>query len=203
MHLTDQEMTVALRHYEGLIRSTALLVVSQLGSRAEPGDDLEDVMQLLRVKVWQALRWFKPDRMPRKANEDAVQTRDRFVFMCLMNTKKDIAKRKRTAVLLIEDQAPARGGEHEDGPRDAFEARYLAESDEEIVRTPPLVPNTLTGFERRVLVLLYGDYKQVEIARRLGASEREVSGAVRALRAKLADWQPAGVAPAAAIAIAG
>jgi RNA polymerase sigma factor (sigma-70 family) len=190
MHLTEQEMAAALGHYEGLIFTTAQRLVA-----SGVLDEAEDIQQLLRVKAWKGLRAFDPS----KARGMSV---DRYVFMVIRDQAKDIAKRKRTVVLLIEDQAPAHA-EHDDGPRDAFEARYLAASDEEIVRTPPLVPNTLTGFERRVLVLLYRDYKQVEIARRLDCTERDVSGAVRALRTKLADWQPAGVASEAAIAVAG
>jgi RNA polymerase sigma factor (sigma-70 family) len=192
MHLTDREMTARLRHYEGLIFTTAQRLVA-----SGVLDEAEDIQQLLRVKAWKGLRAFDPSKA-------RGMTVDRYIFMVIRDQAKDIAKRKRVVVLLIEDQAPARG-EHrpEDSPRDAFEARYLAESDEEIVRTPPLVPNTLTGLERRVLVLLYRDYKQVEIARRLACTERDVSGAVRALRAKLADWQPAGAASPAASAVAG
>jgi RNA polymerase sigma factor (sigma-70 family) len=190
MHLTDREMTMALGHYEGLIFTTAQRLVA-----SGVLDEAEDIQQLLRVKAWKGLRAFDPA----KARGMSV---DRYIFMVIRDQAKDIAKKKRNIVLLIEDQAPAHV-EHEDGPRDAFEARYLAESDEEIVRTPPLIPNTLSDLERAVLALLYGDYKQVEIARRLACTERDVSGAVRALRSKLADWQPAGVASEAAIAIAG
>jgi DNA-directed RNA polymerase specialized sigma24 family protein len=54
-----------------------------------------------------------------------------------------------------------------------------------------LIPSTVTAFERRVLLLLYtGDYKQGEMALRLGVEKREVEKAIRALRDKFADWCP-------------
>lgn len=186
-----------LGSYEPLVRSTAVLIVAQLAERVGPEDGVEDVMQLLRVKVWQALHYYGAGRMPRRDGEGASRTRDRYVFMCLMNLKKDILKRKRVMTLMIEDVAPARVGYHRDrpGPRDAFEAKYLAESREDVYgpvdEPPPLVPNTLTGFERDVMLLLYRDYTHREIAQRLGASKGEVLSAVRALRSKLGDWRPA------------
>jgi DNA-directed RNA polymerase specialized sigma24 family protein len=193
-----------LRGYEPLVRSTALLIVSQLADRVDPEDGLEDVMQLLRVKVWQALRYYGIERMPRQDGESASRTRDRWVFMCLMNLKKDIIKRKRDAPLMIEDLAPAQLGFHRErlGPRDRFEGKYLAQSHDDVyggVDEPvPLVPNTLTELEQQVMVLLYRDYTHREIAQRLDASKGEVSSAVRALRSKLADWRPAPAEAAAA-----
>lgn len=181
-----------------------MLIVNQLADRVDPADGFDDVMQLLRVKVWQALRIYGIERMPRKGDETAARTRDRYVFMCLMNLKKDIIKRKRAPTLMIEDLAPLRDtscGAERGRARDWFEAKYLAASHDDvygIVDEPaPLVPNTLTELEQKVMLLLYRDYTHREIAQRLGASKGEVSSAVRGLRAKLGDWRP-GSGPARA-----
>ena len=196
---------VVLRGYEPLVRSTALLIVSQIADRVDSADSVEDVMQLLRVKVWQALSYYGIGRMPRRVGETADRTRDRYVFMCLMNLKKDILKRKREATLMIEDLAPGRedawSGSRVAGRRDWFEGKYLAQTHEDVygdVDEPtPLVPNTLTGLEQNVMLLLYHGYTHREIANRLGASKGEVSSAVRGLRSKFADWRPPREVPAA------
>jgi DNA-directed RNA polymerase specialized sigma subunit len=48
-----------LAHYEGLIFSTARLL------RGHVEDDQEDVRQILRLKVWKAIRAYNPDRSSR------------------------------------------------------------------------------------------------------------------------------------------
>jgi predicted DNA-binding protein (UPF0251 family) len=47
----------------------------------------------------------------------------------------------------------------------------------------------LATLELRVLCLLYRDFRQSEVARQLGIEKREVEKAVRAIRAKMADWR--------------
>lgn len=195
MSATDARDPVVLRSYEPLVRTTALMIVNQLAERVDPEDGLEDVMQLLRLKVWQALRYYGIERMPRKDGESAGRTRDRYVFMCLTNLKKDIIKRKREPALMIEDLAPnTRVYGSVPAARDWFEGKYLAQSRDDVYgivdEPPPLVPNTLTELEQKVMLLLYRDYTHREIAQRLGASKGEVSSAVRGLRSKLADWRP-------------
>lgn len=191
MSAVDARDSGLLASYEPLVRSTALLIVSELRRRADPDDDLDDVMQLLRMKVWRALGYFDAAKARRRKGESVHQARDRFVFMCLTDARKDIAKRKRSIVVMIEDWAPF----VDERVRDAFDAKYLAQTSDEVFAAvdepPPLVPNTLTELERAVMLLLYRDYTHREIAVRLGASKGEVSSAVRALRAKFADWRPA------------
>lgn len=200
MSETDARDPALLRSYEGLVYTTASMIVADLRGRGNvtPDDDFDDVMQLLRLKVYRALLGFNLAKARRKRGESAAQTRDRYVFMCVYDMRKDIVKRKRTTVLLIDDIAPSSEMEssHEHGPRDSFDARYLAQTEEDtyaaVEAQLPLIPNTLSGLERAVLVLLYRDYTHREIAARLGTTRGEVSSAVRALRAKLADWRPAG-----------
>lgn len=193
----DAHDPTLLRSYEGLVYTTAQMVLVSVRARgiATADDELDDVMQLLRVKVFRALRSFDPAKARRKKGESVDQARDRYVFMCVIDAKKDIAKKKRTLVLMIEDEAPVQL-DSDSSPRDGFDAHYLAQTHDdtygEVEATLPLIPNTLSELERSVLVLLYRDFTHREIAGRLGVSKGEVSSAVRALRAKLADWKPAG-----------
>lgn len=195
----DARDPVLLRAYEGLVFSTAAMLVRDLQGRgiATAEDDLDDIRQLLRIKVYRALRIYNPAKLRRKAGESIPAARDRYVFMCVRDCAKDIAKRKRKLTLMIEDVAPAalHIGADGEAPRDNFDARYLAQSHEEafasVEISPPPMPASLSALERAVLVLLYRDYTHREIAARLSVSRGDVSTAVRALRQKLADWQPA------------
>lgn len=170
-----------LRHYEGLVFSTARRVV------AFTEEEFEDIQQVLRLKVFKALLAYDPSRAKRLA-------RDAYVFMCVRDQAKDIAKRRRRGELLIEDIAPAQADGERLPSRDSFEQRYLSAGHDEIYGSIEdddcLVPNTLTVLERTIVVRLYRDFKQSEIARELGLEKREMERAMRSIRQKLADWQP-------------
>jgi RNA polymerase sigma factor (sigma-70 family) len=107
--------------YEGLCRKTA--------SRYFPyvEESYEDIVQLLRIKSWQALKSFDPTK--------ARQPVEGYVFQCLVNRCKDLLRKKKRNELYIEDLAPnvnivmpgsSSGGQIDGAPRDSFEARYLA-----------------------------------------------------------------------------
>jgi hypothetical protein len=53
-----------------------------------------------------------------------------------------------------------------------------------------MLPATLTGDERQVVVLLYLDFSQAEIARLLGVRPRDIGVRVASVREKMADWRP-------------
>jgi len=185
MKLTPAEMDVALRSYEGLIFSTAQRLIRS-GVEAE----MEDIQQILRIKVWKGIVAYNPDKA-------RGMTRDRYCFMVLRDQAKDIAKKKRRGELHIEDVAPATQFD-DDGyaPRDKFEQRYLSsDSDQEYAAVEddlPNLPNTLTDRERVVLDLMRDGYRQTEIGPILNITKRDVESSVRGIRAKLADWKPSG-----------
>lgn len=167
-----------LRHYEGLVFKTA----QRLDPRVEL--DFEDIQQVLRIKVWRALLAFDPAR----------KDRDQYVFMCVRDQAKDLLKRRLRGELHIEDLTRAESENGEQDRRDQFDARYLSSSHEAtygaVEDDDVLVPSTLTQLERRVVVLLYRDYKQAEAARLLGLGKREIEKLMRSIRSKMADWAP-------------
>lgn len=186
--MADEQITdETLRRYEGLIFKTASII----GPRLE--DDPEDVRQVLRIKVWQALVAYDgrggllPDARGRTAQ-------DRYVFMCVRNQVKDLFKKKRQNTLAIEDLVAAAGAELRLRSRDNFEEQYLSSSPEEVYGgiedDDVLVPSTLTQLERQVVVLLYRDFRQAEVARSLGLDKRAMERVMKSIRAKMADWRP-------------
>lgn len=188
-----------LNHYEGLVRTTASLYVTIMAAGAM---DFEDICQVLRVRVWKALEAFDERRLVGKAkacregDHSCRCPRCRFVFMCVRNQGKDLVKRGRDSRTIndlhIEDVAPTINGNGAD--RDAFELRYLSTDDEQVfmsvLEEPPIVPSTLSLDERRVLKMLFNDYRQAEIAPILRLSQSQVKTAVKGIRAKMADWCP-------------
>lgn len=168
-----------IQRYEGLIFKTATLYEGRV-----EGMDLDDLRQVFRIKVWRALQSYDPTR--------SSLPEGRFVFGCLVNQGKDLLRRKRRGDLYIEDVAPA--NDYENGPRDRFESHYLSLEPEEVFglieREETVVPNTLTGVERRVVCLLYADYKKSEIARALEISRHAVETAIDRVQDKMADWAP-------------
>lgn len=181
--------------YEGLIFETARRIAAHVEA------DFDDIRQELRIKVWRALGSFD-------ANRSSV-TRDNFVFSCVMNAKKDLLKKKRRGEAYIEDFATdqhagatpdsSEAARASDYRRSRFEARYLALSEEmayaEVDNERLMLPATLTGRERTVLLLLYRDWRQPnasEVARELGLTRSQIETTVASLRLKLADWRPAG-----------
>jgi RNA polymerase sigma factor (sigma-70 family) len=165
--------------YEGLIFSTAVRYDDYLD------DDLEDIQQILRVKVWRALLAFDPQR--------SRLDKKNYVFGCVRNQVKDLlkaqARRDRARngrQLYIEDAEAKIPG--------AFEVRYLAEDAEAVFavvedeRVP--LPATLTELERGVVLLLLLDFNQTEMAVHLQVSRRRVRHAHLSVQEKMRDWRP-------------
>lgn len=191
MQLTTAETEVALRHYEGLVFTTAQRLV-----RSGVEEGLEDIQQILRIRVWKAICAYSPEKA-------RGMTRDAYVFMCVRDGAKDAGKRKRRGELFIEDVAPTPlvGEQSGESPRDRFEHRYLSTDHDQVYgdvdEGDVHLPNTLSERERAVLRLMRDHYKQTEIADVLHVTKREVESAVRSIRAKLADWRPSReIAPA-------
>jgi DNA-directed RNA polymerase specialized sigma24 family protein len=128
-----------LSDFEGLIFSTAVRYAPVIAD-----EDVEDIKQILRVKVWQALQAYDRTR--------STQDVEAFVFGCMYNRVKDLLKaqeRRNDArngrQLYIEDQEE----------RGAFEAEYLASptAAEDAGGPPrvdvPLVPRHRPHRERR------------------------------------------------------
>lgn len=177
--------------YEGLIFSTAARYAPLLD------DDLEDVQQVLRVKVWQALRVYDPKRS--RATEKS------YVFSCVRNQVKDLLKaqsRRNDARNGSQSYVEDVSEEH----RPKFEARYLAATAEEVFALvedePVLLPSTLTAEEARLVVFLLQDFSRQEIARELGVTRDKVTALHASVQGKMADWHPGHVAPAVPVQIA-
>lgn len=201
--MTDAQVNLALRSYEGLIHKTALMLVNGEPPYGPPvEDDVDDVVQILSVKVWKAIRKFDPAKWgggqaTRHASHASKTARDRYVNMCLRDQAKDICKKKRRGELYIEDVAPAHVNERgasERGVQDRFYERYLSTDHEQVygdVEDADLIlPNTLTEFEHVVIDMMSRHYRQTEIAEILEVGKREVEKAVRSIRTKLGDWRP-------------
>lgn len=167
-----------LAYYEGLARKTASMYAGIVE------EDYEDLCQIFRVKAWRALKSYDPTRSKLPV--------ERYVFSCIRNQVKDLLKRKRRDLLFIEDVAPP--AENEGITRDRFDSQYLCADPEQVYGAiedgVPLIPSTLTEGERNVVALLYLDFKQAEIAMRLGMTKREVGIAVKRIKEKMADWHP-------------
>lgn len=163
-----------LRAYEGLVIKTASLYSRRLGMESE------DLQQVLRVKIWQALEAHDPGRSD-------IPVR-RYVFRCVTNQIKDLIKARVRAVerkdwlerevglpLLVEDFSKQTfNGSCED----AYE------------RDEVHLPDTLDDTEREVIGMLYVGYRQREIAEMLVIKPYKVDRILRGLRVKLEDWRP-------------
>lgn len=174
--------TSDLAYYDGLIFKTATMLLP-VAEDLRLGLDLDDLQQLLRIKVWKALAAFRPERA-------RGLSRENYVFMCLRDQAKDIAKRKRRAERYLDDIAPAAAPDL----NSRFAGRHLSVSAEATffeVEDEFRMPNTLNRLEREIVVRLYRDYSQKEIIVELGLGIREMESAVRSIREKLADWRPA------------
>lgn len=171
-----------VQFYEGLVRRTA----AKFGDRIE--EEYEDLLSILRIKCWRALESYDSTRSKMPV--------ERYVFSCLYNQVKDLLKRQRRNHLYIEDVAPSTAAK---ARRDAFDARYLCVDEDEVfaevVEGTPLIPSTLSPAERRVIVYLYLEYTQADIALALNLTKREVAKTVKSIRQKMADWRPSGKAP--------
>ncbi len=178
---------VDLEPFEGLVFSTAARYAPYLD------DDLDDIRQILRLKVAQALVAFEQKRVRRYAG-DLAKARESFVFSCLKNRVKDLLKeqsrlneRRRGSALHIEDLTDDLG---------SFEGKYMAAEDaelHELIEGSVQLPSTLSAIERELVrVLLTGDFTRAEIALQLGVGRKRVLMIHRSVQAKLADWAPDG-----------
>lgn len=171
-----------------LVRRTAQLL--DLNPRVEM--ELEDIQQVLRIKVFKALLAWTPSR--------SRTSRDRYVFMCLRDQAKDVLKRVRRGELHIEDLVTTEADSGAIDTRDRFDERYLSQTHEQIYshveEEELLLPSTLTRLEREIVTLLFRDYKQAEAARMLGLEKREIEKSMRSIRSKMADWDPGTTSPA-------
>lgn len=181
-----------LGRYEGLVRKTAGIYAPRIG------EEYEDFCQILRLKVYEALLSYDPSRS--KLSER------NYVFSCVLNRVKDFQRKEKVRKeqgfarpVLIEDVAPTNGhhdtgGADEGQLRDRFEHEYLSTDPDLIVETlapeVPTIPSTLDRQERRVIVLLYTGWKQVEIGQLLGLNRSQIIRVVGQIRTKMADWDP-------------
>lgn len=173
--------------------------------------ELEDAQQILRIKVWRALKSFDPAK--------CRTNRRKYVNMCLTDQKKDLLKKKRRYESHLEDMLYEPAGASNGGESTldylyfSVQKHLTTEHDDVyglVDDDDVLIPSTVTLFEKAVLLLLYtGDYKQREIAQRLlpelyeydeDGAKREVERAIRALRDKFADWRPNSENPIPAVA---
>lgn len=170
---------VDIAPYLGLIHATA--------ARYEPilDDDLEDIKQVLALKVAQAIVAFDPAKTKLPLRN--------FVFACVTNRVKDLLKeqsrrneRRGGGQLYVNDVS-------ETAP-DHFEAAYLCVSEEvvyfEVEDEDVTLPTTLSPLEQQVVHLLLLEYNQTEIAARLRVTRAAVRKAHVSVQEKMADWKP-------------
>jgi RNA polymerase sigma factor (sigma-70 family) len=164
-----------IAYYEGLIHKTASMYVNLVD------DDFDDIVSVLRIKVWKALRAFDPSKV-------RTQTVEKYIFMCVKNQCKDLIRKKRRHEVLMDDLSPDGGDAPVGWMRQLstdHEQEYGAVEEEEL-----LVPSTLSALERRVVFWLYLDRTHREVADLLGLTRAEMERAVRTIRQKMADWRP-------------
>lgn len=182
--MTQAEIEQALVQFEGLVKETAnqiLLAGVEL--------EYEDVCQLLRIKVWQAVCKFNAKKSSHmKARDRHGRTPlERYVFGCLLNRRKDIEKRPRRFSSSIEE---LRGEDY------YFDHRYMSVDDEQLfaeAEDDPSLPSTLTEVERQVVTLRLDGRLFAQIDRELGLSRAQRERVMESVRLKLADWRPSSV----------
>lgn len=180
---------VDLTPFEGLIFTTAAMYAPLLD------DDADDVRQILRIKVWQALVAFDTKRVRQNSRLSQEELRRRFVFSCVRNRMKDLFKeqdrlnrRRNGGRLFIEELTD---------DLDRFEGQYLAAEDPEMAAVVDGIielPSTLSPKERQLVALLLLDYSRSEISDRLGMTRKKVLATHRSVQVKMADWCPPGLA---------
>lgn len=181
--MTRRLADVDVQPYEGLVLSTARMYVDLLDL------DIEDVQQILRLKIAQALQAFDPRSASRRF--EIREAERRWVFGAMRNQVKDLLKgqarlndRRRGMQLYIEDVR---------GEGDRFEGKHLVESDDEalsdVLDVMPQLPSSLDRLERNVVYLLVLDLNQTEIARQLGVPRHRVRAAHESVQVKMADWR--------------
>jgi RNA polymerase sigma factor (sigma-70 family) len=159
-----------IAYYEGLIRKTAAMYAPHIQ------DDYEDIVSVLRIKVWRSLETYDParSRMPV----------ERYVFSCVKNQVKDLLKRKRRNEVFFHDVTG-----------DCYEEFFISVSADvvyaDVEQEIPVIPNTLTSVERETLLRLYTGASQREVATAMGYRRSEIERIVRSIREKMEDWRPA------------
>jgi hypothetical protein len=197
----DSQNPELLKHYEGLVYKTALLTAPLVE------EDFDDIVQLLRIKVWRVLIAWDPARAPKLvARVGLDEARDRSVFAWLKNYQRDLIKKKRRGEVSLDAGIGGNDGMddnvgtfHGTRPEITVGTAFGAE-DVGYVHVEagmPLIPSTLTDPELRVVCLLYSEYRQSEVAVFLELPKREVERLVRSIRTKMADWAPSSTSPAA------
>lgn len=161
--------------YEGLVRKTAAMIAPAVQ------EDYEDIVAILRIKVWRALVAFDPSR--------ARLPVERYVFMCVTNQKKDLLKRKRRHEVPLDEEYDVRV----DG-----DVVYSDVEDD----VTPVIPCTLSAFERELVARLYLGYTERQAGQLLGLTRSQMERALDGVRVKMADWRPTVPAPAAEFAVA-
>ena len=173
--------------YEGLVRATAARYVYYLD------EDLEDIMQILRLKVWQSLQRYDPSRSRMPV--------ERYVFQNLRNKVKDLLKQQYRRNRARRSGTPIYTEDEAERTPELFERRYLRIEDEVIYAAVDegdfRLPSTLTVFEVRVVHLLMLSFNQTEAARVLGVPRGRVRSAQENVREKMEDWRPTPPRPAA------
>jgi RNA polymerase sigma factor (sigma-70 family) len=165
--------------YEGLIRKTAAMYAPRIQ------EDYEDIVQVLRVKVWRSLAAYDPSRSKLPV--------ERYVFSCVANQVKDLLKRKRRHEVYLEDltQTSVDGDELAPG----YLQEYLSVGHDEVFgdveRELPELPATLSIHELEVVVRLYLDANHRRIAVELNLTRPEIDATVDSIRTKMAEHFPA------------
>jgi DNA-directed RNA polymerase specialized sigma24 family protein len=199
--MRDEPQDDDIRYYEGLVAHTATMYLDVL--RVER----EDLEQVLRFTIWRALESYTATRWNTRGHDAKGRSaRERFAFYCMRNQIKDLLKARGrrdsakpdwmgdsiTGVreVYLEDAASDRAGDAHGSFRDRFEGKYLAQRPGDRHEDEVMLPATLTGDERQVVVLLYLDFSQAEIARLLSVRPRDIGVRVASVREKMADWRP-------------
>jgi DNA-directed RNA polymerase specialized sigma24 family protein len=183
----NQVSSAEIAEFEGLVGATARQIV-------EGGCEVEfdDIRQLLRVSVWNALGEFETARLGPRFKVDRLgrTPRQRFVYMCLWRTRYDIEKRRPKRYDSSIEVLRAPGARNFSTTADHFDARYLS-VDAELFEGDELeLPNTLTPVERRVVEMLVEGFSPREIEHALDLSAEHRRQATRSARERLADWRP-------------
>jgi hypothetical protein len=184
--VTAREIEASLAQFEGLAYETARQIVAE-GVELE----LDDVRQLIRIKVWQALGVYDGQ------HERQMPLR-RFVFMCVANLRKDMERRPRRHNASIDqardhtfkaDQLDGASGTWEDW----FDRRYLSVDAEQVFAAAEdelRLPRSLSAVERQVIALRMQGRALYEIDRELGLSRAERQRTMRSIREQLALSRP-------------
>jgi hypothetical protein len=182
-----------VEQFEGLVKETAAQIVAG-GVEME----FDDVCQLLRVKAWlvaqkfdaataaQGKRLGRPDRHGRTPMQ-------RWVFLCLVNFRRDLEKRPRRFTASIDDlrdnESDPTGGRA--ARADRFDAKYLATEDCYEFEDDPSLPPDLTETERQVIALKLAGRHLFQIDHELGLTRAERQRVMESIRAKLSHLDPA------------